>query len=68
MGRNPVAELIDLAGGPTAVARRFGIKPNRVSMWKIRRRFPPDTFEAWQKILKEKKASAPPELWQQKQV
>lgn len=63
-----VGEIIQFAGGPSAVARRFGIAPNRVSMWKNRSRFPPDTYDAWQKILKEKKATAPVELWQQKQV
>lgn len=63
-----VGEIIELAGGPSAVARRFKIAPNRVSMWKNRRRFPPDTYEAWQKILREKKATAPAELWQQKHV
>ncbi len=61
-------ELIKRAGGPTKVARRFGTKPNVVSMWKIRNSFPPDTLLGWQEILKELKATAPAELWKQKSV
>lgn len=61
-------EVIKQAGGPTKVARRFQTKPNVVSMWKSRNSFPPDTLLAWQEILKELKATAPAELWKQKEV
>lgn len=62
-----VDEIIECAGGTTAVARRFGRDPRVVSNWR-KRGFPPATFTAWQKILSEIGVSAPAELWKQKQV
>jgi hypothetical protein len=60
-------EIIRRAGGPSKVARRFGVRQSTVSGWK-ERGFPPSTYSGWQRILQELKVSAPAELWKQKEV
>lgn len=64
---NSADEAIDLAGGTTAVAKRFGVDVRVVSNWRTRG-FPPETYAAWQEILKEIGRPAPRALWKQREA
>lgn len=64
---NSADEAIDLAGGTTKVANRFGVDVRVVSNWRVRG-FPPETYAAWQEILKDIGRTAPASLWRQREI
>ena len=58
-----VKEVIDVLGGPTAVARMTGRKPQHVVNWRATGRFPATTFLSLSKALQGYGKTAPTELW-----
>jgi hypothetical protein len=61
-----VSEIIDACGGPRKFAASLGVTYSRVSMWKSREMFPPNTICDLRRILKEEFGiEAPPSLWGQ---
>ena len=64
---NTADEVIDAAGGTTAVARLFGIDVRVVSNWR-KRGLPPETFLVFQGVLAKRRKKAPPSLWRQREI
>lgn len=57
-------EVISFLGGFEAVKELTRRKTvSNVSMWKLRKRFPPDTYIVMTDALAAKGAAAPPALW-----
>jgi hypothetical protein len=65
--RATVAELIDMLGGSSKVAREFGIGPSAVSNWKRIGRFPSHSYFKLTEQLKRKGIEASPALWGMRQ-
>lgn len=61
-----VSDIIEAVGGPTKFAGELGVRYSRVSMWKVRNRFPANTRDALQPVLKQKYGiDAPASVWGQ---
>jgi len=58
------AQVIDVLGGTTEVARLFGFDRRIVSNWKTRN-FPPESYLAFTQLLESKACRASPTLWKQ---
>ena len=56
------AELIKLAGGPTVLARKFGVSAQAVCNWRVRG-LPTHTCVPLSKFLQARGYSASPALW-----
>lgn len=60
MNRHPDSARIDALGGPTAVAKLFGIKPQAVSAW--RADGIPKARRMYLQLLRPMEMGGPPEL------
>lgn len=57
--------VIDALGGTSVVARLTGRGPSAVSNWRLRPRFPPNTYLAMSQALLVQGSFAPAWLWDQ---
>ena len=64
---NMAGDVIDAAGGSTAVARLFDVDVRVVSNWR-KRGLPPETFHVLQGVLAKHGKEAPPSLWRQREA
>jgi hypothetical protein len=60
---NSTGAVIDFLGGNAAVAKRFNLKYNSVTNWRMFDRFPPNTYVMIQLELKARGEIAPDYLW-----
>ena len=56
-------EVMDVLGGNSSVARLTASSQNRVSNWRVKGRFPANTYLALQSALTAVGHTAPAELW-----
>lgn len=61
-----VSDIIEAAGGASKFADDLSLRRSRVSMWKVRGKFPANTRDALQPVLKQKYGiEAPASAWGQ---
>lgn len=46
-------DIIQSLGGPTAVARRLGVRPQAISLWGLKNRIPADRVPALEAMARE---------------
>lgn len=63
-----VDAVMDALGGTQHVANLTSSKPSAVSMWRKAETFPSNTYVALTQALRERGKTAPPSLWNMKEL
>jgi len=57
------SDVIDALGGTSAAAQKIGVRPQVISHWRVKGKFPAHTYIALRDLLEKEGIEAPDHLW-----
>jgi hypothetical protein len=60
------SDVIDALGGTSTAAQKIGVRPQVISHWRVKGKFPAHTYIALRGLLEKEGIEAPDHLWRMK--